>query len=1420
MQKSVRSYAIVASLYLLISFLTACGGGSKTPTPTPVPSNPQPSVISLSPSSVTAGAAAFSLTVNGSSFINSSTVLWNGAARPTTYNSATSLTAAITAADVDTGADNSVTVSTPGPGGGTSTANHFMVNNPAPAIVSITPSPVKTTHVGSALQVTGTGFVRSSTILWNGNTRSTTFVSSTQLQTTITAADLTTLGAVNIGVRNVAPGGGDAPAAQVMLENAAPVLTSLSPSAVIYGGTGFTLSVNGSGFVPSSTVRWNGIARTTAFVSSTRLTIQLSDTDVANIGTAQVTVVTSAPGGGTSSPLTFTIADVPVPAIGSVTPNSVYAGSGDTLINAYGPYLQPNTVLQFDGVDLPTSMGPAFQLAATIPATSLQTVGSHSITAKTPGNPDKISNSVAFDVLSNPVPSIGTVSPAAAPVGSADVAITVSGLNLVPTSVVRFNGIALPTTTGYFSQLQATIPASVLTGFGNNQITIFTPAPGGGESSPLNFSTYLPLATNDLVYNSHDGKLLASVPSAGSPSLGNSVVTIDPYTGNVSNPIWVGSEPGKLALSDDGTTLWVALNGASSVRKVDLTTKTATSVQVYFAGDPHTGLVSFTDLAVMPGNPNTVAVGYSGVVTIVDGTVKRTNTGLGSYFVFGTSPNKLYSGGSYSGYSVLSIDSTGVASTTSFPVSNSGNGLKYDAGRVYGTSGVVIDADAGALLGTFSSSGPVAPDSSAGRAFILNNGTQYSNSFDRITAYDSTTLVPVGTLPISGITTDLYGGTTALVRFGQNGLAVRTPTQVYLMRSNLVRDLSSSAVNLALSVAAPGTATTGTNTIFSATIQNKSSNTATNVVLNDAIPNGATFVSSTPSQGTCVGSTIVRCNLGSIAGGASATVSFVVTPLTAGTAADSANVTSVEPDSDSSDNSATASVVLTGATYSAVPVISNLSPAAVVAGSNGFTLAVAGDGFSFGSVVKLGSTDLPTTYVSESELNATVDKTQIASLGWAPVSVSTPAPGGGTSNSLPLMVVQVISLDTSDIVFDPFTRKIWASIPSTATQVTGNSFVDIDPATGAIGTAINIGSEPSRLSLTENGQYLYTSLRGSKEIRRMDLTSKTPGTRFTATDYRSAPYAVDDLAAMPGNPDSIAASGYTSDVQVYDINGSTATKRGDGGFIYSGYFLGWTDPTHLFSYDSGISPSKIHRFNVGASSVTETDETNVTGFYGHFENYNGLLYSDGGGVADPSPAHPAPPQLVGRFAASGIVAIDGGARRAYYDTTSSYGYPPPPFGLLTFNMDTFKQNGYLQLPVASDWQTTHADLIRWGSDGLAMRLYNNYQSTPGTGEVVVIRGPIVTPEEQYANSTPSLGSLSPSSATMGSGNLWITVTGSGFVPGAVVFWNGQERSTTFVSATTLKVALPKTDFASAATGALTAKNPNSGVSGGVSFTVN
>jgi hypothetical protein len=92
-----------------------------------------------------------------------------------------------------------------------------------------------------------------------------------------------------------------------------PVAGSLSPSGATAGSASLTLTVNGSGFVASSVVTWNGASRTTTFVSASQLRAAISAADLATARSVPVSVVTPAPGGGTSGSLTFTITAAAAP---------------------------------------------------------------------------------------------------------------------------------------------------------------------------------------------------------------------------------------------------------------------------------------------------------------------------------------------------------------------------------------------------------------------------------------------------------------------------------------------------------------------------------------------------------------------------------------------------------------------------------------------------------------------------------------------------------------------------------------------------------------------------------------------------------------------------------------------------------------------------------------------------------------------------------------------------------------------------------------------------------------------------------------------------------------------------------------------------------------------------------------------------
>ncbi len=101
--------------------------------------------------------------------------------------------------------------------------------------------------------------------------------------------------------------------------NPLPSVTTAIPATVLAGGPAFTLTVTGTNFLASSVVRWNGQARPTTFVSSTQETAQINATDIATAGTAQLTVFTPTPGGGTSS----AIGDVVVSPNGNVVYDKV-----------------------------------------------------------------------------------------------------------------------------------------------------------------------------------------------------------------------------------------------------------------------------------------------------------------------------------------------------------------------------------------------------------------------------------------------------------------------------------------------------------------------------------------------------------------------------------------------------------------------------------------------------------------------------------------------------------------------------------------------------------------------------------------------------------------------------------------------------------------------------------------------------------------------------------------------------------------------------------------------------------------------------------------------------------------------------------------------------------------------------------------
>jgi trimeric autotransporter adhesin len=113
----------------------------------------------------------------------------------------------------------------------------------------------------------------------------------------------------------------------------------------------------------------------------------------------------------------------------------------------------------------------------------------------------------------------------------------------------------------------------------------------------------------------------------------------------------------------------------------------------------------------------------------------------------------------------------------------------------------------------------------------------------------------------------------------------------------------------------------------------------------------------------------------------------------------------------------------------------------------------------------------------------------------------------------------LVDVPASGLLFDPYSQLLYATIPGTATNLTGNSIVSIDPVTSKVGTPIPIGSEPTVMTETSDGNYLYVGLSGAKSVAQFDLLHQSLKSTIPLSLTQSGTttsVAASSLAAMPG----------------------------------------------------------------------------------------------------------------------------------------------------------------------------------------------------------------------------------------------------------------------------------------------------------------
>jgi uncharacterized repeat protein (TIGR01451 family) len=113
---------------------------------------------------------------------------------------------------------------------------------------------------------------------------------------------------------------------------------------------------------------------------------------------------------------------------------------------------------------------------------------------------------------------------------------------------------------------------------------------------------------------------------------------------------------------------------------------------------------------------------------------------------------------------------------------------------------------------------------------------------------------------------------------------------------------------------APDPVIVGNNLTYTITVTNNGPGNATGVVATDTLPGGGiAFVSATPSQGTCSGTSTVTCNLGTINASGSSTITIIVKPTQGSmTLSNTVSVSANEPDPNPANSSATSTTTVNG----------------------------------------------------------------------------------------------------------------------------------------------------------------------------------------------------------------------------------------------------------------------------------------------------------------------------------------------------------------------------------------------------------------------------------------------------------------------------------------------------------------------------
>ena len=226
----------------------------------------------------------------------------------------------------------------------------------------------------------------------------------------------------------------------VTVENPIPVITGVTP-AILTVNMQFAIAINGTGFLPTSTVKLAGASLATTYIAPTQLLATGTPT-LAQVGNAvPVTVVNPNPGGATSAPFNVQVVGPNSNITVTIAPKTATLGAGNVqqFVATVTGTADLTVNWSVNGVNSGNStVGTVdYQGNYTAP-NNIVGLGSVTVTATSEANTAKSDSAVVK--LTNPVPTLTSITPGTLAPGAFQ--MTLYGTGFVATSNATFGGAA------------------------------------------------------------------------------------------------------------------------------------------------------------------------------------------------------------------------------------------------------------------------------------------------------------------------------------------------------------------------------------------------------------------------------------------------------------------------------------------------------------------------------------------------------------------------------------------------------------------------------------------------------------------------------------------------------------------------------------------------------------------------------------------------------------------------------------------------------------------------------------------------------------------------------------------------------------------------------------------------------------------